>query len=103
MHVSVEALKFIDDVVRFDFRQRPVAQDLINHNYFKIDLKEYPKLRDIIHTQNLDGFDCYSNKILLFDTKKSIFGDFYERFKDMKVDKIPSNIVVLQTSQNVSS
>lgn len=34
MHVSVEGLKFIDDLVRFKFSERPFAQNLSTHRYF---------------------------------------------------------------------
>ena len=73
MHVSVEGLKFIDDLVRFKFSERPFAQNLSTHRYFSMDLNDYPKMKDIVHNFDLSEYSCCTSNMIKFDTKKRSF------------------------------
>ena len=39
-NISLEAVKFINDLVRFDYKERPTALEVLDHPYFSLDLSE---------------------------------------------------------------
>ena len=51
LHMSLESLKFINDLVRFDYKKRPNILEVLEHEYFKVDLSKARKLSDVIENE----------------------------------------------------
>ena len=49
MHsMSLAAIKFINDLIRYDFQERPTSKEVLEHPYFKTDLSTAKQLKDVI-------------------------------------------------------
>ena len=42
---SIEALRFLNEIVQYDKELRPFPDQLVNHPYFKCDVKSQPRVR----------------------------------------------------------
>ena len=84
--ISLEALKFIADTVKTDHEARPYPGDLINHPYFKVDLKEFPPLQDLLVKADIDYKSYFATshsskqqKIVFNTETPQKFYDFYKQ------------------------
>ena len=59
-----------------------------------------------MHNYDLKAHDCYTNKIILFETQNSSFQSFYDEFGQMKMADIPGNMIIVDqiyTNSNVTT
>ena len=46
--ITLQALKFISDTVRADYKDRPWPESLIEHDYLHMDPMDLPSVQDLI-------------------------------------------------------
>ena len=93
-NISLEAVKFINDLVRFDYKERPTAFEVMDHPYFSLDLSSgnHVTIGDIAKGPKIKPgmFPCLKKAypdFLLVSTKDDNFQEFYDQYIDFDLDK----------------
>ena len=83
-NISLEAINFINKAMRYDYKRRPKAPELLEDDYFKVDLDQRSTLEQTIekHGEAILKHPVVKKDFIVISTVKNTFGSFYDTFKD---------------------
>jgi hypothetical protein len=71
--ISVEAVRFISDCLKWDFKDRQFPEELHAHSYLKLNLEMAPSIRDTLKKANYSEIEPHLEFNLKSDEKWQTF------------------------------
>ena len=79
LNYSIEALRFLNEILQWNRENRPFPDQLVDHPYFETNIKELALVRNLVSDLPKLTFPCLKDRKLMFNTKDSSeFEEFYK-------------------------
>lgn len=77
---SLESIKLISDICRYDFNERLTPEQLLDHEYFSLDVSKLPTLRDRLRKKPmmLSVFGKQTEELTFSTREPDRFNGFYQ-------------------------
>ena len=81
LNYSIEALRFLNEILQWNRDYRPFPDQLVSHPYFSADLESLVSVKQLVPTLKKLALPCLMNRELMFNIKDSSdFEDLYRSF-----------------------